>query len=137
MHNCIQKYMNIRKNGSNTNYHSRNHCKYLLTYHIMFVCKYRKSLLIKYGDVIKQIMHSINKKYEFAIIEIEVDKNHVHMMIETPPKLSPLQAIRVLKQQSAIEIWKIYRKELLKEFWKENTFWTDGYFLFDNWRSKW
>ena len=103
-------------------------CKYFLTYHIIFVCKYRKSLLIKYGEIIKQIMYRINKKYEFTIVEMEVDKDHIHMMIETPPKLSPLQVIRVLKQQSTIEIWKIYRKELLKEFWKENTFWTDGYF---------
>ena len=126
--NAFTEYMNMRKNKINTNYCSQNHCKYLLTYHIIFVCKYRKKILINYGGDIKQIMYDISKKYDFSIIEIEVDKDHIHIMIDASPKVSPLQIIRVLKQQSTIKIWRIYKKELLKEFWKEHTFWTDGYF---------
>jgi putative transposase len=37
----------------------------MLTYHIIFVCKYRKKLLTKYGEDIKQIMFDISKKYDF------------------------------------------------------------------------
>lgn len=73
-------------------------------------------------------MYDISEKYDFAIITMEVDKDHIHIMINSHPKLSPLQIIRVLKQQSTINIWRIYKTELLKEFWKEHTFWTDGYF---------
>ena len=80
-------------------YHSKNHSKYTLTYHIIFTCKYRKKLLIKYGEDIKQIMFDISRDYG------------------------------VLKQQSTIQIWRIYKKELRKHYWKENTFWTDGYFV--------
>ena len=45
-------------------------------YHIIFVCKYRKKLLITLGDEIKNIIFNIQKKYldEFEIIEIGVDK---------------------------------------------------------------
>lgn len=120
--------MNMRKNRPNTDYYSQNHCKHLLTYHIILVCKYRKKLLKKYGNDIKQIMYDISEKYDFAIITMEVDKDHIHIMINSHPKLSPLQIIRVLKQQSTIKTWRIYKTELLKEFWKEHTFWTDGYF---------
>lgn len=126
--NAFKEYMNMGKNKSNTDYYSQNHCKYLLTYHIIFVCKYRKKLLIKYGYDIKQIMYDISKKYDFTIIVMEVDKDHIHIMINATSKLSPLQIIRALKQQSTIKIWEIYKNELLKEFWKEHTFWTDGYF---------
>ena len=60
---------------------------------------------------------------------MEVDKDHIHMMISSEPKISPLQIVRVVKQQSTIKIWKMYPKELNKHYWKENTFWTDGYFV--------
>ena len=118
----------MRKNKPNKNYKSKNHSKFILTYHIIFTCKYRKKLLIKYGEDVKQIMYDISKKYDFDIKEMEVDKDHIHMMISSAPKISPLQIVRVLKQQSTIQMWKRYASELKKQYWKENTFWTDGYF---------
>jgi len=111
-----------------SNYKSINHSKYNIKYHLIFVCKYRKKLLIKYGEEIKQIMKDISYRYDFGILEIEVDKDHIHMMIESEPKLSPLMIVRVLKQQSTQIIYGRHRNELKKQFWKENTFWTDGYF---------
>ena len=112
----------------NKNYKSKNHSKFILTYHIIFTCKYRKKLLIKYGEDVKQIMYDISKKYDFDIKEMEVDKDHIHMMISSAPKISPLQIVRMLKQQSTIQMWRRYASELKKQYWKENTFWTDGYF---------
>ena len=119
----------MKKNKPNKNYKSKNHSKFILTYHIILVCKYRLKLLTKYGEDIKQIMYDISKKYDFEIKEMEVDKNHIHMMIESVPKISPLQIVKVLKQQSTIQMWRLYPKELRKIFWHENTFWTDGYFV--------
>lgn len=104
----------MRKNKKNKRYSSINHSKYILTYHIIFTCKYRKKLLIKYGEDIKQIMFDISKKYDFVIKEMEVDKDHIHMMIESVPKVSPLQIVRVLKQQSTIQIWRKYSKCFLQ-----------------------
>ena len=115
-------------NKTNKNYKSRNHSKFILTYHIIFVCKYRKKLLIRYGEDIKQTMYNISKRYDFTIKEMEVDKDHIHMMVESIPKISPLQIVRVLKQQSTIQMWRKYSKKLKKHYWSENTFWTDGYF---------
>lgn len=118
----------MRKNKPNKNYKSKNHSKFILTYHIIFTCKYRKKLLIKYGEDVKQIMYDISKKYDLDIKEMEVDKDHIHMMISSAPKISPLQIVRVLKQQSTIQMWRRYASELKKQYWKENTFWTDRYF---------
>jgi len=110
-------------------YKSKNHSKFLIKYHIIFVCKYRKNLLVKYGEGIKAIMQCIANKYDFDILVQEIDKDHIHLLIESIPKISPLMIIRILKQQSTIEIYKQYKNELKKSFWKENTFWTDGYFV--------
>ena len=50
------EYIHMRKNKPNKNYKSKNHSKFILTYHIIFTCKYRKKLLIKYGEDVKQIL---------------------------------------------------------------------------------
>lgn len=57
------------------------------------------------------------------INKMEVDKDHIHILVDSEPKLSPLMIIRVLKQQSTQIIYGRYKSELKKYFWKENTFW--------------
>lgn len=111
----------------NNAYRPKNHGKFLITYHFIFVVKYRRALLVQYGETIKEMMHEIANRSDFSIMQMEVDKDHIHLMIESEPKLSPLQILRRLKQESTIKIWKLY-PELKKHFWKEQTFWSDGYF---------
>lgn len=118
----MDEYVNM------SNYKSKNHSKYNIKYHLIFVCKYRKKLLMRYREEIKQIMYDISYRYDFDILEMEVDKDHIHILVDSEPKLSPLMIIRVLKQQSTQIIYGRYKSELKKYFWKENTFWTDGYF---------
>jgi putative transposase len=108
-------------------YRRKNHGKFLLMYHIIFVVKYRKPLLEKYGQWMKDALLETAEEHDFQIREIEVDRDHVHMMIESVPKLSPLQIVRVLKQKSTHRIWNAY-PGLKRHFWKERTFWSDGYF---------
>lgn len=110
-------------------YNSKNHSKFILRYHIIFVCKYRKNLMIYYGSFVKETMLEISQKYDFTILEIEVDKNHIHLLVESIPKVSPLMIVRVLKQQTTIRLWNEFSDKLCKYFWKERTFFTDGYFV--------
>jgi len=110
-----------------SDYETKNHSKFLITYHIIFVAKYRQKILDLYGSSIKNIALKISERSAFSILELEVDKDHLHLMIESEPKLSPLQIVRRLKQESTIQLWKGY-PELKKHFWSEKTFWSDGYF---------
>ena len=110
-------------------YNSKNHSKFILRYHIILVCKYRKNLMIQYVEFVKENMLSISQKYDFTILEIEVDKNHIHLLVESEPKVSPLMIVRALKQQTTIRLWKEFSDKLQKHFWKERTFFTDGYFV--------
>jgi putative transposase len=55
-------------------YVSQNHSKHLLLVHLIFVCKYRKQLLIKFGEQIKTIFMDIAKEHTINIVEMEVDK---------------------------------------------------------------
>jgi len=111
-------------------YISQNHSKHLLMVHLIFSIKYRKKLLIKYGREIKDILYNISEEKDLNIIEMEVDKDHIHILVQYPPIKSILEVVRLFKQMSTYRIWRqnnnhIYLK---KQFWKEKTFWGDGYF---------
>lgn len=76
----------------------------------------------------KQILFEISQKYDFEIKTMESDLDHIHFLISSTPQISISQVVRVLKQESTIRIWKLHYRFLKKHFWKEHTFWTDGYF---------
>lgn len=110
-------------------YKSRGKCKFLLRCHLIFVVKYRKRLLV--GQIANRIKVKIKslETSEFEILTMEVDKDHIHMMVDYVPQVSVGQIVRRLKQCSTIDIWKEFESRLRLEFWKENTFWSDGYFV--------
>ena len=111
-------------------YISKNHSKFLIKFHIILVCKYRKQLLVGAVEYdMKKIMRHISEMSDFDIEVMETDKDHLHMMVRSEPKLSPLQIVRRLKQMSTSAVWKKYRDFLRHNFYKEQTFWTDGYFV--------
>ena len=56
---------------------SRNHSKYLLMAHLIFVCKYQKKLLNRLCNEVKALMYEIADTNDFGIIEMEVDKDHI------------------------------------------------------------
>ena len=63
---------------------------------------------------------------------MEVDKDHIHMLVQYTQTKSILDIVRLFKQMSTYRIWRqnnnhIYLK---KQFWLEKTFWGDGYFAF-------
>lgn len=111
-------------------YHTGNHCKYLLKAHLIFVVKYRKKLLVgEMDDEMKQVLFEVGQESDFSIEVMETDKDHVHFLIDYPPKLSMASIVNRLKSMSTNRIWKRRETELKKQFWKENTFWHDGYFI--------
>ena len=111
------------------NYVSRNHSKYYLKVHLIFVCKYRKKLLINnFDNIVKNIILEISYRSNFIIDILATDEDHIHMLISYPPKFSVTSIVRKLKQETTINLWKNYPKFLSKHFWKEHTFWSDGYF---------
>lgn len=60
---------------------------------------------------------------------METDKDHIHYMIETDPTINLSNLVRAMKSYTTYYIWQLHNKYLSKYFWKENTFWIDGYFI--------
>ena len=74
-------------------------------------------------------MFEIAEEKDMEIIEMEVDRDHIHLLVYRPTQ-SILDVVRLLKQISTYRIWRVTGNDrrLRKEFWKEKTFWSDGYF---------
>ncbi len=107
---------------------TKNHAKFLILYHLIFVCKYRKKLLNTYGSITKTLFEEIAAASDFSIERMEVDQDHIHCLVKSEPRISPLAIVRKLKQESALRLWRRYETELKRHYWKERTFWSDGYF---------
>ena len=88
------------------NYVSKNHSKYLLMVHFIFVVKYRRNLLIKFGYEIKQIFYDIANEKDIVIVEMEVDKNHIYLLVHYKPTMSVLDLVRWFKQIFAYRLWR-------------------------------
>ena len=109
---------------------SKHRHKYLLQYHMIFVCKYRKKLLVskEISAYIKQFSYEICTKNNIIIRYMETDKDHIHYMIETEPTISIRKVVNLIKSYRRYHIWEKHTEYLKKHFWKEDTFWPDGYF---------
>ncbi len=106
-------------------YQSLSHSKYDCKYHIIFVPKYRKKTI--YGNIrihLGAIFHELARQKESKILEGHLMYDHVHMLIEIPPKYAIAQVVGFLKGKSAIAIARLKGKE--RNFSGEN-FWARGY----------
>lgn len=88
-------------------YISTNRSKHNLKIHLILVCKYRKKLLTnKVNDDIKNIIRNIEKTSDFEIIEMETDKDHIHLMIQYLPKIAVSAIVNRIKSVTTYHIWR-------------------------------
>lgn len=112
-----------------TEYHSSSHCRYLTQYHIIWCPKFRFSVL-KNGvdDTLKEILQRICDRYHYQIKALEVMPDHVHIFIDCPYTVAPVDIVRTLKSISAIELFKAYPD--LKRFYARcGALWSPGSFI--------
>lgn len=114
-----------------SNWKSASYSKYLLQYHLIFVCKYRKKQLVSQQIAynVKVFSTEICEKHGVSIKYMETDKDHIHYMIETRPNVNLSDFVRTMKSYITYHIWEKYSAYLRKCFWKEKTFFTDEYFI--------
>jgi putative transposase len=107
-------------------YHSLAHSKWDCKYHIIFIPKMRKGKL--YGDIrprLGQIFHALATQKECTIVKGHLMRDHVHMLIEIPPKHKVSEVVGFLKGKSAIAIAREFGGKQ-RNFTGEH-FWARGY----------
>ena len=102
----------------------------MIKLHFVFAVKYRKKLLVgKLNDDMLQIIFELCKEKGYIIDAMQSDIDHLHILVDIEPKVSALEVAHQIKQISTFRIYKKHKDFLKKHFWKENTFFSDGYFV--------
>ena len=110
-------------------YNRHNRQKYSLKVHIVLIAKYRKQLIIgSIADDVKQVILHIANTRGYEIIAIETDKDHMHFLLSYDTTDTVCDIVKIVKQETTYHLWHKYSSVLSKQYWKEKTFWPDGYF---------
>ena len=111
-------------NDINSLSHSKWNCKY----HIVFAPKYRRKVF--YGQkkvAIGKILRQLCEWKGINIIEAEVCPDHIHMLVEIPPKMAVSGFVGYLKGKSSTLIYEQFGD--LKYKYKNRSFWCKGYYV--------
>ena len=114
---------------NNSEYFKLSHNVSNLVYHIVCPAKYRR---VVFDDIVEEHMKNIclgiEQRYEYIhFLEVGVDKDHVHFLIQSLPSKSPTELVTVIKSVTARQIFKEC-PQVKKKLWG-GEFWTDGYFI--------
>ena len=113
---------------SESEYIHKSHNVSILLYHYVCPAKYRRVVISKAVDMtMKEICLEIEKRYEIHFLEIGTDKDHVHFLVQSVPKKSVSEIIRMIKSIIAREVFKKH-PEVKEKLWG-GEFWTDGYYV--------
>lgn len=109
---------------------SGGHSRYNLKYHIVWIPKYRRSLLVgRLAARTREIIFEIAKENAFIIIALEVMPDHIHLLVEAPPRYSPAGIVQYFKGMSSKRLREEFHDLIGKFIWKENTLWARGYYI--------
>jgi putative transposase len=109
-------------------YIHKRHNVTVLLYHLVCPAKYRKMIFTENVEAhLKEVCQMISERYEIDFLEIGVDKNHVHFLIQSVPKYSPTKIVQTVKSITAREIFR--RVPEVKEKLWGGEFWSKGYYI--------
>lgn len=128
MHLRRETNFDILRNMEKKKYYHGAHTKHRNMYHIVWIPKYRKKILQgKIKEKVEEHLREYAEVNGWEIQELNIQLDHVHLMIQLPLTIRVCEVVNRLKGSSS----KIVREELPKEVKKMlygPSFWADGYF---------
>jgi len=110
----------------NTN--SLAHTKWNCKYHIVFAPKYRRKVFFGEKKVeIGKILRQLCEWKGIKIIEAEICPDHVHMLLEIPPKIAVSSFMCYLKGKSSLMLYEQFPALQFK--YRNREFWCRGYYV--------
>jgi putative transposase len=106
-----------------------SHHVFRIMYHFVWIPKYRHKVFEEpYRSVLKNIISKIGYDYNIEIVELEIPKDHVHMIVKSEPKRCPSEIMQVIKSISARNFFKLHPEIKKKYFWG-GKLWTQSFFV--------
>ena len=100
----------------------------MLLYHVVLSAKYRRKI---FTDRVKKILlivcQGIEKRYEIEFLEIGMEEDHVHFLVQSVPTYSPTKIVQIIKSLTARKIF-VLCPDAKVQLWG-GKFWIKGYFV--------
>ena len=109
-------------------YIHKNHNVSVLMYHLVCAAKYRRVVMSDSVDEsLRDACLEIEKRWEIRFLEIGLDGDHAHFLIQCVPSLSVSRAVQIVKSVTAREVFA-HVPEVKIKLWG-GSFWGEGYFV--------
>ena len=110
--------------------HKSAHTVYKTQYHIVFVTRYRRKILVPgVATYLKIKLQEIRKHHpDWEYIEIGTDGDHVHLHMVIPPKYAVSKVVNILKSNTATRLKEKF-EFLEKVYWDGGGIWSTGFFV--------
>lgn len=108
--------------------HTLSHTTWNCKYHIVFAPKYRRKVF--YGEKREEIGKILRELCEWKgvkLLNAEACPDHIHMLVEIPPKISVSNFMGFLKGKSSVIIYQKWGN--LKYQYRSRSFWCRGYYV--------
>jgi putative transposase len=104
------------------------HCVFVMHVHLVFVTKFRHHV---FGDVhlrrMEEIMRAVCTDFECELIEFNGESDHVHLLVNFPPKVAVTKLVNSLKGVSSRRLRQEF-PDLTRHYWRANKLWSGSYF---------
>ncbi len=103
-------------------------CVFLIHVHLVFVTKYRRRVFTKpILNELRTVFSSVCSDFEASLIEFEGEDDHVHLLVEYPPKVAVSKLVNSLKGVSSRHLRKRAYPSIQRALWG-NHLWSPSYF---------
>ena len=104
------------------------HCVFKIHAHLVFVTKYRRGVFTKtILEDLREIFSSVCQDFEAQLVEFNGEDDHVHLLVNYPPKVALSKLVNSLKGVSSLLIRKKNYPSLKKKLWG-GALWSPSYF---------
>lgn len=104
------------------------HCTFLMHVHLVFVTKYRRDVFTKtILDDLKLVFESVCNDFEAELVEFDGEDDHVHLLVNYPPKVSVSVLVNSLKGVSSRMIRRKNYPSIANKLWG-GALWSPSYF---------
>ena len=104
------------------------HCVFKMHVHLVFVTKYRRNVFTKEVlDDLKIFFEKVCLDFESELVEMDGEDDHVHLLVNYPPKVSVSALVNSLKGVSSRMIQKKNYPSIKKKLWG-GALWSPSYF---------
>ena len=104
------------------------HCVFNMHVHLVFVAKYRRKVFDKEAiDRLRELFSKVCADFEARLVEMDGERDHVHLLISYPPKVSVSALVNSLKGVSS-RVLRKQRPDIAKRFYYKGVLWSPSYF---------